>query len=609
MDETTQKIRALAKMGYPRTEILQAIRLMGCASMSSETVEQGHSFASNIMKRHKEYGEESLRCRSLIASIRCLVEFSPGQKKILAIEKQIGNLMKKRPQYHTGRQFYFQQLRCLASSWARDGRHSMTTGVSKALMKNHGASWASMAPHHRRDFEAKAAAARLKTQGDIEEKKKQLEADLMLLSQRLSAEDEQRSGQPLRMSSARWGAAEIRQIQDLFDGSLFASQKVAELREKARRPIQPPKSNVQRGLMALGAPRPLPAQPRPPWLGLVCRQRQFFSDCIFRFQASLDEIVFARPTFIRQNPYIVGFVKLVPEDELMMRDWQQNEFRALRSQWNHVFGIDVESYCFSDQGGFDPEWSVSFLAGSVGRSSLYFVADSEWTDIDDIRSLLLDEKAELELADDDVAEEQPTEQEAPMWAKFPWLLEHDVLFSSASEGKGGDDDQADAAGPASDDEGPAQCLPSMSAEEIIETMYERRFHWAGRETEHEDFKVQLRGGRWTQQSTGMCYDSFRGFAMKGLAEQMCTRLRLGSTATFAIRAYAEEGAHRLASMWCHKMQYFMNWWQSTGFSPDPSCPDDVLAAYSEPAIEVELSGEHWVAFNRRLAGIRAMRPR
>ena len=66
-EETSGKIWHLLKLSYTRAKINAALRLLGSASFSSEAVEQGHSFASQIMRRHREYGEESLRCRSMVA--------------------------------------------------------------------------------------------------------------------------------------------------------------------------------------------------------------------------------------------------------------------------------------------------------------------------------------------------------------------------------------------------------------------------------------------------------------------------------------------------------------------------------------------------------------
>lgn len=63
-EPTAAKVWNLARIHYPMHEVEAAIRMMANASFSSKQVEQGHTFSSNSMQRHKEYGEESLRTRS-----------------------------------------------------------------------------------------------------------------------------------------------------------------------------------------------------------------------------------------------------------------------------------------------------------------------------------------------------------------------------------------------------------------------------------------------------------------------------------------------------------------------------------------------------------------
>lgn len=606
-DQVTQRIWRLMRMGYPKEEVASAVRLMGCASFSSIQVEQGHSFASNILKRHKEVGAEALRCRSLVSSLRVLTEVSVAEKKVIAGQRQLEGLRRKRPQHFTGRQFYFQQLRGLASSWARDGR-ALDPQVSVKLMRSHGASWASMPAHHRRDFEAKAASARFELEGAIEERKREVQSELQLLAQRREEEAMELRDGPVRMASARWSAEQMRQIQELYDGPIFPLAKVVELRKLVADPIGEPTQKMQRFYSTLQSPSADGPPHRPSWLGLVCRQRHVFAECIFKFQASGSDFIYARPVFIRQNPFVVGFVKLLAGEELRAFAPSLGDLQSLRRDWRHVFGVDTSSFCFSDEGGFSDEWSVEVLTDSVSRAGFFFVAESEWKSIDEIQLWFPGDKEDL-MAEPLGLDEPVVAREVPLWIKLPWLVEHFPPFGASDSQQPGADEGFDTKSTASETDEEAPIVPNMSAEDVVQAMYERRFHWAGQEADLNDFKVQLRGGTWTQEHTGVCYDSFRGFAMKGEAQQMCSIFRLTGTATFSIKLYSEEGAHRLASLWCDKMQWCLGWWRTTGCQRDATFPSGLLDTYIQPEVGVELVGARRDAFERRLAAIRTIRPR
>ena len=81
-------------------------------------------------------------------------------------------------------------------------------------------------------------------------------------------------------------------------------------------------------------------------MGLVCRQRAFFGQCVFKFVDDDDDAVYARPTFIRQSPFVVGFVsiELVVEIERLQEENGAVEERV----WNNAFTAAPMSYTFSD---------------------------------------------------------------------------------------------------------------------------------------------------------------------------------------------------------------------------------------------------------------------
>ena len=96
--------------------------------------------------------------------------------------------------------------------------------------------------------------------------------------------------------------------------------------------------------------------------------------------------------------------------------------------------------------------------------------------------------------------------------------------------------------------------------------------------------------------------------MKGKASELCARFHMGSTATFSIRLYSEDGAQRLAQLWCHRMQWFLQLWQAHDRDEGFRFGEHEISMYEEPEVGFEIAGELGVVFNRRLAAIRAIKP-
>ena len=148
----------------------------------------------------------------------------------------------------------------------------------------------------------------------------------------------------------------------------------------------------------------------------------------------------------------------------------------------------------------------------------------------------------------------------------------------------------------------------LSAEDVIDLLYERRYLLAHAATEVTDLKVQLRGGQRAAAHVGEAYDSFRSFAMKRDASRLCALFGMTATATISIKLYTEAGAERLAQLWCHRLQRYLDLWRAHGKADDFHFDDAVLSTYEEPeAGPGDLDA--CVSFQRRLATIRASRPR
>ena len=98
----------------------------------------------------------------------------------------------------------------------------------------------------------------------------------------------------------------------------------------------------------------------------------------------------------------------------------------------------------------------------------------------------------------------------------------------------------------------------MTAEEVMDLLYERRAFWAAAIPEEgRDFYAFLRGGRDTMARFGVAFDYWRAEAGRGEPVAFVLRFGLGRTSGFSIRQYGEAIAHDMARAWAHKMQFFL----------------------------------------------------
>ena len=84
-------------MGFPRCSIVEALRLMANLSWSSVVAEEGHAYAISILKQHRQYTEEALRQRAMVAPASPLVAASKAEKRNELLEKRIARIYKQTP--------------------------------------------------------------------------------------------------------------------------------------------------------------------------------------------------------------------------------------------------------------------------------------------------------------------------------------------------------------------------------------------------------------------------------------------------------------------------------------------------------------------------------
>ena len=107
---------------------------------------------------------------------------------------------------------------------------------------------------------------------------------------------------------------------------------------------------------------------------------------------------------------------------------------------------------------------------------------------------------------------------------------------------------------------------------------------------------------------GVSFDFVMAYAKKGLAEKMCEKYILCTSASFSITAYGEAMAVSLAECWAHRHNFMLEQWVGSGTNVAFDLAGS-LATHIEPARVAEIRATGHAGAATRPAGFRKVMPR
>lgn len=599
--ETTWKIWTLLRMGFCDQDILDGLRAWRRASWSTTTVEQGHSAASGLMKAHRQYGVQTVQDRAMLLMARPLMSETPDDKKLRALEAKVAALGRRRFSRCTGRQVYFRDLVLTARRLAVDGRRVRKT-IGKTFMRTHGANWRAMAPARRQAYERRAALLRDERCKAVAEQRAKLLEHCEQLRRRV--ERSRSNDAPLRVRCARLSPAEVQEFDSQFHSGPVSKATVDAQLAAGPRQVRRPPASVERALAQVVLP-PVAAGPaRPPWLALVCCNRDWFSDAAIRITDGSTHSYW-KFVFALQRPYLVCLLKLQPDDGRAGAMVRQDPF--LEPVWDHKFMVDGLHFVYTDDHPFASTAGFAACPGlrCVGRGT--WVGDGKWQTFEDLKDLFppvreqpADENAEAQTTDGVRA---PGSFDDSPWlahfldtGKWPTMMGLDGESSSTTAGGGG---------PSSSSRGPTM---EVDAEMVYDALMDKRQEWQQDDGgARHSFVVQVLGGTWTAQHRGVAYDAFQGQAQGAEAKAFCDALALPKSFRCAIAFEGEAAAHAVASAWCARMQWMFERYQVHGptfFSPGTALNDFV----EDPSVAA-LWASSGAKVRQRIEQLRGLKPR
>jgi len=89
--------RMLCEDDVPEHEVVESLELLQDMPCSTALVEEAHAAGKNVMQKHVQYSENSLKCKSLLLASRPLVRRPGATVAMRRIDRNIASLKKKRP--------------------------------------------------------------------------------------------------------------------------------------------------------------------------------------------------------------------------------------------------------------------------------------------------------------------------------------------------------------------------------------------------------------------------------------------------------------------------------------------------------------------------------
>ena len=596
------KIWELNRIGHPRADLIVGIRLRRMAGWSSKTVEQGHVCVPVLLRKHPHYTQETLGGRAMVVGAAPLFKMPVNERRIVQLERRMVALDRRCPSHINGRHMFVKDLNAKSADMKLQGR-VVPEDMHKQIMVAHGPLWKAMAPATRDGYRAEAESTRNIAHDELVNKRLDIAAQIDILKARSQADGDVWS-QPLSMSSCSLTRSQIIDFDAFAMSAEWSEAKVAALRVDAMVPRRPPPLGHIRILESMAIEVPTDGHPRPHWLSFVCQHREFFYNCVFKFN-SVASAVYYRFCYASQRPYLAAFMNIElhaspPNIIIEPRDRSASEADI----WEHNFAVGETSFIFSDEANIDQEAFVYVLTDCFFHRDGVVVSDSIWLTLDEVRIMLPTVAGAP--AEEPVAEEAHPKCDAKDYDDMPWLLD---LAGPTALGFVPGGVPAPPGFGSDDGNDPDDDLDKiMNVGDVFDELMARRAILLADAPVASNFYVTARGGLWTAARHGVAYDCFGAYARGGPATDWCTQFGLNKSASFSIHRYGEEGAELLAKAWVHKFEWL---YAVCGDSVpgDNVYPQEVRDAYGEPLPLTLFWAVASIDFRTRVDWLRAQWPR
>lgn len=549
-DATACKIWRLLRMGFSKSALVDALKLMASVSWSTTVTEQGHAQASSLRKAHQQYGAETLVTRAMLGAMKPLMSRTPHEKRMHKLQHRLETLGRYTASHIGARQVFLKDM-VESSTFSKNQGRILNPVIQKHILKNHGRLWKKQSLRMQQVYAHRAALLReVRLQQNMAEM--QHIRDRVILDKERWCKEE-KDGQPLRLSSCRLSSQQLAQFDEMYLSDDFSSGRVQQLRNKAQEPFRPPSETIQAALHECADPPGAAGPPRPDWWSGVCWGRQQFSDTVWRFSADDGgEARLLKFVYATQSPMHICFqscTAVLPElPDMDGSSWESCAMRV----WEHNFEVQPMRYVFLKDMQHFVDRSIHVLSSCVFLAGHLLVSDASWKALSEhLEGPALSSSFR---GDSGAFAARPSKD---VIASHPWLADFmELSHKQSSKRKGGDSGRGL---PLSSSEASSQVADEVDVEldSVFGLLSKKRaelFEQGPVVASH--FKVSLLGGAWTQKHLDVPFDAIQGRASGFSIEQFCVAWGFQKSMRFSLSAYGEAAAHQLAQTWCAIMQHW-----------------------------------------------------
>jgi len=606
-----KSIQWLLRTGWPRSEIVELVTLLGLCHWSSLSVEQAHGSWAVLRRYHPTCFWTTLAMRALCHMLRALLALPKVDPELATLQARLVDLRRKMPERMSGVNILVRDTSLAADVVMADGAAPDRFRLQSQMTADAMRAWPRFPPD---------TAATYRAQADIEklEKRRRLDVDIAknedAIEQREKDLTRARLSEGCKCSAAdtRFDEHALAQLQASYTSGEFMDEAHVEaLRRAAEKgpPIPSPDQLLAVMSMPFYAPTRLHV-PRPWWVPMVSHFRRQFMYKALRFTSASGQVQWYYYTYAMQNPREVSLLALTEEEcdlpvpglgtgNLASCLWFPLYFKTSLSPMRFLHEFDPAARDVVE---------IDVVPDVQALGSGYFGARAEpmpffafVLDLGDVPKRAYQAAPARDGAGD--------VNKLRLAEMFPWyaqrLRDRELKRDPTLREKHARRRLARAA--ELDEE------TMRWVHEEVDALRQRWLDSHGAEVAAmKNFRVEHRGGLWTAAHVGLPCDTIRGICCSADASKFCRRWDLRQEFGVAITRHGGyRNAEVLAWAWCCRMDHFWMLWRNAGFSADfefaQADADSVQESEELRTTSLEWPAASWSA--RKLGELREIAPR
>lgn len=494
--------------------------------------EQGHAPISKLNRLHKEYQARTLAARACYILQHQLFTPIDEELKLVRAKKTLDALDRKNPNKIGGRQAYNKAM-IEEATRARQRGKEVPIDMGKKIIAGGGKLWTKMEESRKAQFRNDAMLLQAEASNKLEHDKAEAEEALARCRDRLASINEQRKTGMTTVSSCKFTASQVNEINHYLDDAKFKGQSLETLRAAATKP--PEVDNATKEAVLVYQQKNDQVKRRPWWAKNASATRDTLTDSLWEFsvEGSEEEPLYGKFLFACQQPIVVVFLLLEAVASPASASCEIGDIdEDARACWSHRFRPVWPPMTFkSGDDALQEYTTVRILPDSVCVGGNLVVSDSTWE---------YSENVLPEVTAGDGSTHAGSKRDDKAWKEMvkaePWLadlfhLDTTKPGSFDSSCMGGETAKASSSSGQVESDSPPQqevkyeCDP-LDVPGVYEEMQRHREDWLGEEADKQDFFVSLVGGRRSKSKLGSAVEAFQGMVRKGgPAERFCRMFR------------------------------------------------------------------------------------